>query len=346
MRTRYKAIQFGAMGLVFSTLITAETSAAFGQTFGSFIAVPDQGVIILDGPIEAESMLDFKSVIAAMEEVKTVVLNSPGGQVVAALEIAKVINDRNLMTFVAEGSDCASACSILFFSGQQRVALGALGVHQMSSSGDGNLSGLQYLLADVLSAFDAYGVDDRVLLQMLRTPPADMHYFSLEEKENWGIDRYSNTEPQTRSLSFDSYPPEQIFSGAVTFPDFQRRDNWASRFRSRINDAVELGPNFAGHFTVVEVGCGTFCRFAYVVDVNNGQVFSFPYGGEEQYQLGLVYASDSRLLRATWKTPYWEEVNQSVDTCVSQDMLWNGYQFQIMHEEKFEIASGGYCSIE
>jgi hypothetical protein len=334
------------MGLMFSTLMIAEATVAFAQTFGSFTAVPDQGAIILDGPIGAESALDFQSAIAASGEVKTVVLHSPGGQVLAALEIARVINDRSLMTFVAEGSDCASACSILFFSGKQRVALGALGVHQMSSSGDGNLSGLQYLLADVLSAFDAYGVDDRVLQQMLRTPPADMHYFSLEEKDSWGIDRYSDIEPKSLKISFDSYPPSEFYTGTVTLPDFEGRDRWARMFRSRINEATALGPNFAGHFTVVEIGCGMSCRLAYVVDVSNGQVFNFPYGGEEQFELGLVYASDSRLLRSTWKTPYWEDVNQTIDTCVSQDMLWNGTEFQIVHEEKFEIASGSYCSIE
>jgi hypothetical protein len=147
-------------------------------------------------------------------------------------------------------------------------------------------------------------------------------------------------------VSFDNYPLEKVFSGTVTFPNFQGRDNWARMFRSRINDAVASGPNFAGHFTVVEIGCGMSCRIAYVVDVINGKVFNFPYGGEEQYELGLVYASDSRLLRATWRVPYWKQADGAADACVSQDLLWNGSDFEVVDEETFEIASGSYCSIE
>lgn len=346
MHLKINAKSIGQLGLISSVLLTAGTCVSFSQTFGSFTAVPEQSAVILNGPIEPNSVFDFQRAMAAAGEVKTVVLHSPGGQVVAALEIAKYINDLKIMTLIAEGSDCASACSILFFSGQQRVALGALGVHQMSSTGEGNLSGLQYLLADVLSAFDAYGVDDRVLQRMLRTPPTDMHYFSLEEKEGWGIDRYSSIQAETERVSFDRYPVSDQFSAAVTFPDFQGRDNWARMFRSRIDDAVSSGPNFAGHFTVVEIGCGTSCRFAYVVDVSNGQVFNFPYGGEEQYELGLVYALDSRLLRATWRVPYWEQADGAADSCVSQDLLWNGLDFEVVYEETFEIASGSSCSIE
>ncbi len=346
MSSKSRALKFGRLGLVSLAFLYAGTCVAVGQTFGSFTAVPDQNAVILNGPIEPDSVVDFENALIATGEVKTVVLNSPGGQVVAALQIAQSIYEQKIMTLIAEESDCASACSILFFAGQKRVALGALGVHQMSSSSEGSMSGVQYLLADVLSAFDAYGVDGRVLQRMLRTPPGDMYYFSLEEKEILGIDQYANTVHQAGRVSFDSYPPSQVISGSITLPDFQGRDRWARMFRTRISDAVSAGPNFAGHFTVVEIGCGMSCRLAYVVDAASGQVFRFPYGGEEQSELGLIYASDSRLLRATWKAPYWEDVDKFFDKCISQDLLWSGKDFEILHEERFEIASGGYCSIE
>jgi hypothetical protein len=49
----------------------------------------------------------------------------------------------------------------------------------------------------------------------------------------------------------------------------------ASRFRTRLREAADRGPNFAGHFTIASWGCG-FGRVQYaIVDVRNGRV-SFP----------------------------------------------------------------------
>ncbi len=250
------------------------------------------------------------------------------------------------MTFVEEGESCASACSIIFFAGEQRVALGQLGVHQMSSSGGGSLTGLQFVLAEVLSAFDAFDVDDRVLQKMLRTPADNMYYFTAAEKEAWGIDKYAARVHEPVQSSFSAFLPESYHSGPIVMPDFDGRDAWAKSYRTRIRDGVLGGVNFAGRFSVVEIGCGTSCRFAYVVDVSNGEVFEFPYGGEEQYELGLVYSSDSRLMRATWKKAYWEESQgKDTSTCISQDVLWNGSDFEIVSQRTFETNEHSQCSI-
>lgn len=330
-----------------SAALTLISGAAVGQSFGNFTAYPEDGAVLLSGIIGPDSPEDFRKALAAAGEAKTVVLRSPGGVVDSALDIAATIKNRQLLTFVEEGQNCASACSIIFFAGQQRVALGELGVHQMSSPGGGSLTGLQFILADVLSAFDAFDVDDRVLQKMLRTPAETMYYFTTAEKEAWGIDRFAARVPQTVQSSFSKFSPDKYYSGPVVTPDFNGRDAWARNHRTRIRDGVLGGVNFAGRFAVVEIGCGTSCRFAYVVDVSNGKVFSFPYGGEEQYELGLVYSSDSRLMRATWRKAYWEE-NQSKDTttCISQDILWTGSDFEIVSERWFEIEKYGQCSIE
>lgn len=333
------------LSLVTLVLVFA-AKAASAQTFGSFTAYPKEGVILLNGAIEVDSPDSFIKALEAVEDAKSVVLQSPGGVVAAALEIAKSIHDLDLVTVVEEGQYCASACSILFFSGKQRVALGELGVHQMSAPGRGNLAGVQLVLADVLSAFDAYGVDDRVMQKMLRTSSDDMYYFTDEQKIAWGIDRFTEPESQSAPMSFAAFPPDRYYSGSGHLPDFQGRDEWARNFRTRIRDSVNSGANFAGHYSVVEIGCGTFCRFAFVTDVATGEVFSFPYGGEEQYQLGLVYSLDSRLLRATWMMSTDRQDSASKDICASQDLLWNGANFEIVRDETFEIEKFGICSIE
>lgn len=106
------------------------------------------------------------------------------------------------------------------------------------------------------------------------------------------------------------------------------------------------GVNFAGKFSVVEIGCGTSCRFTFAVDVSNGKVVTFPYGGKEQYQLGLGYSTDSRLMRATWREVDWvADQSKDTDTCISHDILWTGSDFKIMSERAFEIKKSDHCSI-
>lgn len=40
----------------------------------------------------------------------------------------------------------------------------------------------------------------------------------------------------------------------------------------------KAGPNFGGHFTLVEIGCGSSCIFAFLIDARNGRVVDFPLG--------------------------------------------------------------------
>ena len=66
-----------------------------------------------------------------------------------------------------------------------------------------------------------------------------------------------------------------------------------------------------------------------------------------EYELGLVYSADSRLMRATWRKAYWEESGgKDTSTCISQDILWNGSNFEIVSQRTFEIDGYSRCSIE
>jgi hypothetical protein len=139
------------------------------------------------------------------------------------------------------------------------------------------------------------------------------------------------------AAEFADYPAaQQHNSSEVVLPDFRGRDAWARRYRTRITNAAKAGPNFAGHYALVQIGCGTSCRFAFLVDVTTGQVHEFPLGGEDNYQLELSYQEGSRLVRAQWKA------EGSEGTCIRRALLWNGSAFEIQDEQPVE-AIGGFC---
>jgi hypothetical protein len=137
---------------------------------------------------------------------------------------------------------------------------------------------------------------------------------------------------------FDQFPTSSYLPAGASpvTPDFAGRDNWASNFRTRLNEGVAAGPNFAGRYVVVEIGCGTSCRFAYIVDAANGQVFPFPYGGEENYQMQLAYRVDSDLIKVNWL--------DGTDTCIHQDLLWNGANLSIADQRSYQ-PEGYYCDL-
>ncbi|WP_035898767.1 peptidoglycan-binding protein [Labrenzia sp. DG1229] len=125
---------------------------------------------------------------------------------------------------------------------------------------------------------------------------------------------------------FADYPPTAILNSAAKFPQFNGRDNAFRDYRTRLRDGVNAGVNFAGHYSFVTIGCGTSCRFAFVVDLRSGEVFDFPYGGEEQYQMDLLFFRDSRLVKVRWKGS-WDG-----NTCSERDLAVEGTRWRVLAE--------------
>jgi hypothetical protein len=107
------------------------------------------------------------------------------------------------------------------------------------------------------------------------------------------------------ALKFADFAATGSFHGKPAAPILTTR---AQRmFRSAIRESAAKGPNFAGHYTIAEWGCGSGCVSSVVVDAITGKVYSAPFrilsmplpereGGHE-YQ-GAIYQIDSRLLIA------------------------------------------------
>lgn len=111
----------------------------------------------------------------------------------------------------------------------------------------------------------------------------------------------------------------RVYQGDIVLPDFHGRDKNFSNYRTRITEEMNTGPNFAGHYAIAVIGCGTACRFAFMGDVANGQVYPFPYGGEENYDMDLRFNVKSNMVSVRWI---------SGDNCLRDDLVWNGSQFE------------------
>jgi ATP-dependent protease ClpP protease subunit len=78
---------------------------------------------------------ELNGFLAAMENVRTVRLNSMGGRILEAQRMSDLIRAKGLTTFVVQ--DCMSACTVVFLGGKERVVLPAarIGFHQPAFRG-------------------------------------------------------------------------------------------------------------------------------------------------------------------------------------------------------------------
>jgi hypothetical protein len=146
----------------------------------------DAGIVI-DGPITSETSYQVGWAITEIRERKgellAYVLNSPGGSVAAALDIASSVRDTGKPVMVLSGSVCASACFLLLAAGQDKaVSQDALiGIHSATSVGVGEDTAALAATATMARQAAAYGVPDALIGKLVRTPASGLARLSAVE---------------------------------------------------------------------------------------------------------------------------------------------------------------------
>jgi hypothetical protein len=93
---------------------------------------------------------------------------------------------------------------------------------------------------------------------------------------------------QQKPPAFEDFSSRKIFTGTPVPP--QLIEPWAKMYHTRISDGVakpdgafrgfeyvaSKGPNFAGHYFVINWGCGSGCLMLVVVDALTGHVYPPP----------------------------------------------------------------------
>lgn len=134
------------------------------------------------------------------------------------------------------------------------------------------------------------------------------------------------------------YPATGRFTGKTKLPDFRGRDRKFNTFRTRIRDGMREGPNFAGHYSVVQIGCGTGCLFAIVGDNNTGKPANFPRGGEENSSMQLHFELGSRLLAAQW-------LDYNANKCVVEFFDYDRKTWNLVRKVEVGLSDACYQSI-
>lgn len=90
---------------------------------------------------------------------------------------------------------------------------------------------------------------------------------------------------------FESYPVDSIYHGRIA-PVNLRSARGAREFRTVLREGAAGPADFAGHYRVVEWGCGSPCHTFAIVESSSGRVVMPGLAAMS----GIAYRADSRLL--------------------------------------------------
>ncbi|WP_137113152.1 hypothetical protein [Rhodobacter sp. SY28-1] len=173
-------------------VITVGASSALAETtsYGSFQHNSDlPSVLFLMSEIQDRDSFELRRAMRD-QSIDLVVTASPGGSLYEGLQIAAILHDNNVGTYVPMGASCESACATVFLGGQHRLVIGELGVHQFYSGGpdaDGAVrkdiatAATQYTTADIIGIMNEFDTPPFVYEKMFGT--TDIYYFKAAEKQ-------------------------------------------------------------------------------------------------------------------------------------------------------------------
>lgn len=224
MHKKLAAVTSLVLSLVFSVPAFAEPmSFRVGWNGGMGGACVRCEWTVAEGEITSETPRKFREHVAKFEfGAGLIMLDSPGGNLIAGIELGKAIRELNGSTSVGktvkntgdpdnpwdreEPGICASACVFAFMGGVSR-SVGPndlIGVNQFYSVDEEVIdSGIVQMVAgQSLFHTVSMGVDPQVVVAASATDPDELYWFDREEIVRYGLD---NTAEKTEPWKLEPY---------------------------------------------------------------------------------------------------------------------------------------------
>jgi len=153
------------------------------------------GIMLLSGYIEpGAAPRIIEELERTKEYIKTVQINSPGGSVNDALAISQFIRSSAFETLVDSGGFCASSCPLVFAGGKTRIASkkASIGLHQIYGATPDitppqAMSDAQTTTAQITAHLEEMGVDTKIWIHALKTPPNKLYYLTQDELTDYKL---------------------------------------------------------------------------------------------------------------------------------------------------------------
>lgn len=160
---------------------------------------PPAVLILLRGPIipgDFDRFVEFLQAIPSTDRVTALGLDSSGGNIVEAETIAEAISQQQVAVFVGEGSECSSACFLIFAAGSRRIARpdALIGVHSASEDGKETMGSMAVTTA-IARDLGGLGVPPAIIGKLVQTPPGRATWLTPADLASMGVTVLDATSP-------------------------------------------------------------------------------------------------------------------------------------------------------
>jgi hypothetical protein len=178
---------FIACGIIFGAIGALEAPVANAADISvNSAGVGKSSVVSIIGEIKPEDSKRFASLVVGLPSA-IVGLASPGGNVLASVQIGEVIREKRFTTIVPDKMICASACALIWLAGARRYVWdtakigfhGAFDPSSMQQSGPGN--------AIVGAYLNKLGLTYEAIAYMTAATPVDMQWLHSNDAKRLGI---------------------------------------------------------------------------------------------------------------------------------------------------------------
>lgn len=191
--SRVSSIRYRFAVALLAALVALAGVSARAMDITTTTGADGRRIVVARGLIGAGDTERLRLALAKVDPgrngLRSIALDSPGGAVNEALEMAMLMDRERVAVMVGPGATCASACAqIVFFAGVERVVLegGRLGLHSCSRAGAGTRMPIcNEMIAQQAAARGApYGA---LMAFMQMTGPDQMRWLDAEDADCWGL---------------------------------------------------------------------------------------------------------------------------------------------------------------
>ena len=152
----------------------------------------------ISGEITTKTTVSFEKALTHWDQrhYLFVILNSPGGDIAAAMKIGRLIRKSPGRTMVEGTATCASACVLLFGAGISRIVFdgGKIGVHRPAlaeAPRESDMAAVKAASDQAARALREYAaemnISERLIDDMLVVPPENIRWLSEEDRKSYGL---------------------------------------------------------------------------------------------------------------------------------------------------------------
>jgi len=201
------------------------------------IASANKKSVIVNGMLREGSAAKIRKILDATPAATSLMLNSSGGRVLEAKELAALVRTRKLDTYV-EGQ-CSSACTYIFLAGKDRAATpnAQIGFHQPSFPGI-DLPTQMSITQDMLEVYRSAGLPETFIKTIAQVPPQEMWHPNRDELIEAHVITRVSLGGETATIGTAVRSRQELLLILQSLPLFQAAEK---RFPGTAQEAVKRG---------------------------------------------------------------------------------------------------------